>query len=77
MVVVTGPRAAEELAAILKPLTDLEADAEHGPGHRPRNLLREYTDPEIDPAELPHAFEHVLLDRFPEAVQLTAEFANR
>nr|HNH85731.1 hypothetical protein [Solirubrobacterales bacterium] len=40
-------------------------------------FLREYTDPEIDPAEPPHAFEHVLLDRLPpEAVQLTAEFAQ-
>ena len=77
VVVVTAPRAAEELAAILKPLTDLKPMLNTVRDTDPEAFLREYTDPEIDPAEPPHAFEHVLLDRLPpEAVQLTAEFAQ-
>ncbi len=77
VVVVTAPRPAEELRGILGPLTaqipviDTVADT------NPSAFMAEYTDPEIDPNEPPHAFEHVLLDQLPpEAVQLTAEFAQ-
>ena len=39
--------------------------------------MKEYSDPEIDPEEAPHAYEHVLLDQLPaEACQLVAEFAQ-
>ncbi len=77
VVVVTAPRAAEELNRIIEPLADLQPMLNTVRDTNPDAFLREYTDPEIDPTEPPHVFEHVLLDRLPaEAVQLAAEFAQ-
>ena len=77
VVVVTAPRAAEDLLAVLAPLTDLDPMLNTIRDTDPVAFLEEYTDPEIDPTEPPHVYEHVLLDQLPpEAVQLTAEFAQ-
>lgn len=77
VIVVTAPRPAAELAAELVPLTDLKPVLNTVRDTTPEAFMTEYTDPEIDPSEPPHAYEHVLLDRLPpEAVQLTAEFAQ-
>ena len=77
VIVVTAPRPAEELAVEIAALTDLNPVLNTVRDTDPAAFLGEYTDPEIDPSEPPHAFEHVLLDRLPrDAVQLTAEFAQ-
>lgn len=77
VVVVTAPRAAAELLRDLAPLTDLDPQLNTVRGTEPRAFMAEHTDPEIDPTEPPHAFEHVLLDCLPsEAVQAAAEFAQ-
>lgn len=76
-IVVTAPRPALELEAILGPLTAEAPMLNTVRDTDPAAFLAEYTDPEIDPNEPPHAYEHVLLDHFPdEAVQLAAEFAH-
>ena len=77
VVVVTAPRDAEELNALLAPLTDLQPVLNTVRDTDPEAFVSEYTDPEIDPEAPPHAFEHVLLDRLPgDACQLVAEFAR-
>ncbi|MCB0870181.1 MAG: FAD-binding protein [Solirubrobacterales bacterium] len=77
VIVVTAPRTAEDLAEVLKPLTDLMPMLNTVRDTDPVAFLGEYTDPDIDPTEPPHVFEHVLLDQLPaEAVQMTAEFAQ-
>src|SRR5690606_29453994 len=77
VVVVTAPRAASDLEAALRPLTAQMPILNTVRDTDPEAFLAEYTDPEIDPTEPPHVFEHVLLDRVPpEAAQLTAEFAQ-
>jgi len=76
-VVVTAPRPVDELNEIVKPLTDQMPVLNAIRDTDPEAFIREYTDPEIDPTEPPHVFEHVLLDDLPaEAVQLAAEFAQ-
>lgn len=76
-VVVTAPRSAGELSGALAPLTQLDPMMNTVTDTDPAAFLGEYTDPEIDTSEPPHAFEHVLLDQFPrEAAQLAAEFGQ-
>lgn len=77
VVVITVPRKAEDLAGVLAPLVDLGPVLNTVRDTDPAAFVTEYTDPEIDPTEPPHVFEHVLLDALPpEATQLAAEFAQ-
>ena len=77
VIVVTAPRPVDDLAEVLKPLTDQMPVLNAIRDTNPEAFIREYTDPEIDPNEPPHVFEHVLLDHLPpEATQLVAEFAQ-
>lgn len=75
--VVTAPRSAAQLTEILEPLTALQPMLNTVRDTDPAAFMAEYTDPEIDPEEPPHFYEHVLMDRLPsEACQLVAEFAQ-
>jgi len=77
VVVVTAPRTAEDLSGLLEPLTEQMPILNTVRDTDPGAFSREYTDPEIDPTEPPHIYEHVLLDQLPpEAVQLMAEYAQ-
>jgi len=76
-IVVTAPRSEAELAEVLEPLSKLSPVLNTVRDTDPAAFVREYTDPEIDPTEPPHVYEHVLLDRMPaEACELVAEFAQ-
>ena len=77
VVVVTAPRDEADLSEVLSPLTDLQPVLNTVRNTDPEAFINEYTDPEIDPEEPPHAFEHVLFDRLPgDACQMVAEFAR-
>jgi FAD/FMN-containing dehydrogenase len=77
VIVVTAPRTSEDLAGVLKPLTNQMPILNTVTDTDPEAFAREYTDPEIDPEGPPHVYEHVLLDQLPpEAVQIAAEYAQ-
>ncbi len=77
VVVATAPRPAGQLSADLGPLISLNPMLNTISNTDPAAFLNEYTDPEIDTTEPPHAFEHVLLDTVtPQAAQLAAEFGQ-
>lgn len=75
--VVTAPRPADQLLVDLEPLVGLRPVLNTIRDTDPVAFMGEHTDPEIDPTEPPHMFEHVLLDELPpEACQLVGEFAQ-
>lgn len=77
VVVAAAPRTAEALLGELDSLTGLGPVLNTIRDTDPEAFLNEYTDPEIDTEEPPHAFEHVLLDELPAAAcQAAAEFAQ-
>ena len=76
-IVVAAPRAADDLAGLLGPLDAMEPMLNTVGDTDPEAFMAEYSDPEIDPEEPPHVFEHVLLDQLPpQASQLAAAFAQ-
>lgn len=77
VIVATAPWDSGELRRELDRLVELGPVLDTIRDTDPEAFLREYSDPEIDTEEPPHAFEHVLLDRVPAAAcEALAEFAQ-